>query len=74
MENKNDFTQPLPRLPDNILKKYSQLTSPLVSLQSAMRQEHLRSELKTNVSMKLETMKSGRGSKIYALNNSTSFS
>jgi hypothetical protein len=58
---------------ESILRKYHQMTSPLVSLQSAKRQDHLKEELKHNASMRLDCIKN-RGSKVFALNASQSFS
>lgn len=73
MENKGLAASLSPSRSENILKKYHQLTSPLVSLQSAKRQELMKDELRQNVSMKLDCIKN-RGSKIYALDNTISYS
>ncbi len=58
---------------ESILRKYHQMTSPLVSLQSVKRQDHLKEELKHNASMRLDCIKN-RGSKVFALDASQSFS
>jgi hypothetical protein len=71
MENKSNSLSPSGS--ENILKKYHQLTSPLVSMQSVKKQEVMKEELRHNVSMKLDCIKN-RGSKVYALNSSISFS
>lgn len=57
---------------ETLLKKYHQLTSPIVSLSTSKQQDSLKEELKRNVSMKLDCIKN-RGSKIYALDAATSY-
>jgi hypothetical protein len=72
MENKSVATGLSPSRSENVLKKYHQMTSPLVSLQSVKRQDLMKEELRQNVSMKLDCIKN-RGSKIYALDSSISY-
>lgn len=61
-----------PSRSESILKKYHQLTSPLVSLQAVKRQDTMKEELRQNVSMKLDCIKN-RGSKLYALDTTLSY-
>ncbi len=58
---------------ENILKKYHQLTSPLVSLHSAKKQDLMKEEVRQNVGMKLDCIKN-RGNKIYALDTTIPYS
>lgn len=62
----------LPTFAENIFKKYHKLTSPLVSLSVAKKQDKLKEELRNNVSRKIECMTT-KGPKMYTQDNSKSF-
>lgn len=73
MENKFNTTNLSSSRSENILKKYHQITSPLVSMQSAKKQDFMKEEMRQNVGMKLDCIKN-RSSKIYALDTTISYS
>ncbi len=73
MENKNNTGTLCSSRSQNILKKYHQITSPLVSLQAAKKQDLMKDQMRQNVGMKLDCIKN-RSSKIYALDTTVSYS
>ena len=54
-----------------LLRKYHQLTSPLVSLNTSKRQEGAKEELRKNASLRLNAMRNGKTS-VYSLEGSDS--
>lgn len=50
----------------SLLRKYRQITSPIVSMHILSNQEYIKDELKTNVNAKLQNIKN-RGTKPYTL-------